>query len=92
MANKLPTVLIDDVDSLKSEELVLLYRDDEDYSKNIPDMGGVVRLISQSNPRVWRIRYRDAQTAGFRDELINLNNYETVLGVSGESDFFLGKR
>lgn len=92
MAKKLSTFLVTDFISLESQELVLLYRDKGDYSKNIPDMYGAVRLIHQSNPGVWDIKYRDIQTAGLRDGLIYLSNYDTVVGVSGASDDLIGKK
>lgn len=76
---------------LAPENLVIVYRNAEDYQKNDPELYGVIELRSEGNPDVWNVKYRDTPRGPLLDGIINLDGIADVLFVSG-SPSLVGKK
>lgn len=83
MPPKLPHTSPAVLAQLAPGDLLLAYRNPGDYESNTPDHFGVIELIHEGNPGAWDIKYRTTPSGARMDGLININDMDYVLLVSG---------
>lgn len=80
-----------DRSELAPGDLILLFREEEDLESHDPDMGGVVKLISETKSGHWGILYRLSPQGRLEEASINLDGFAEETLYSG-SDSMIGKK